>query len=297
MAVKEAEEKQKTTALAKQASAGLPAEFAEELAADAGAGTSQNADDNIVPFIVLLQDMSPQVKKRDAEYVDGAEPGMLMNKATKKLYASDDAQATANHLPLLVFQPCAFDRAIIQWIPRVDGGGFVARHDLKGTVEETMKAIGAKQVEITDEKGDKKLVWKTGDGKHDLIDTRYHFGNILEDDGTIVPAVIGMSSTGHTASREWMTLMNQKVKVGEKLITPPSWSKSYIVHSKGKTNNKGDFFVFTVDDNGWVQDAALRAAGKELNAAFGKGDVKANDADLNDGAAAGAGAADAEMPI
>lgn len=291
------EEEKKTTALATTAAAGLPAEFAEELAADAGAGTSQNADDNIVPFIVLLQDMSPQVKKRDPEYVDGAEPGMLMNKATKKLYAADEEQATANHLPLLVFQPVAFDRAIIQWIPRVDGGGFVARHEFKGSLEETMKAIDGKQVEITDERGDKKLVWKTGDGKHDLIDTRYHFGNILEDDGTLVPAVIGMSSTGHTASREWMTLMNQKVKVGDKLIVPPSWAKSYIVHSKSKSNNKGDFFVFTVDDNGWVQDAAIRAAGKELNAAFGKGDIRANDADLNEGGAATGGANDADVPI
>lgn len=296
MATKETEDK--TKALVPTTPAGLPAEFLDELAADAGAGTSQNADDNIVPFIVLLQDMSPQVKKRDAEYVDGAEPGMLMNKATKKLYASDDAQAEANHLPLLVFQPCAFDRAVIEWIPRTDGGGFVARHEFKGTVEETMKAIGGKQVEITDEKGEKKLVWKTGDGKHDLIDTRYHFGNILEDDGTLVPAVIGMSSTGHTASREWMTLMNQKVKAGDKLIVPPSWSKSYIVHSKGKTNNKGDFFVFTVDDNGFIADAAIRADGKALNVAFTKGDVRANDADLNEtGSGSGGGADDAEMPI
>lgn len=296
MAVEEKDKK--TTAVAVQNNnAGLPAEFADELAADAGAGTSQNADDNIVPFIVLLQDMSPQVKKRDPEYVDKAEPGMLMNKANKKLYAADDEQAVATGLPLLVFQPCAFDRAIIEWIPRIDGGGFVARHEFKNTVEETMKAIGGKQVEITDEKGDKKLVWKTADGKHDLIDTRYHFGNILEDDGTLVPAVIGMSSTGHTASREWMTLMNQKINVQGKLIVPPSWAKQYIVHSKPKKNAKGDFFVFTVDENGWITDAALRAAGKELNAAFGKGDIRANDADLNDSGAGDSAGAGEEPPI
>lgn len=289
-----AKEDDKTKALAPTTNnAGLPAAFLDEIVADAGAGTSSSADDNIVPFIVLLQDMSPEVKKRNPEYVEGAEPGMLMNKATKKLYASDDAQSEALKLPLLIFQPVAFDRAIIQWVPRIDGGGFVARHELTGTVEDTMKRIGAKQMEVTDERGDKKLVWRSGDGKHDLIDTRYHYGNILEDDGTLVPAVIGMSSTGHTASREWMTLMTQKIRVGDRLIVPPSWVKKYEVHSKAKTNAKGDFFVFTVDDDGFIEDAQIRAAGKELNEAFGKGTIKADEASLNEGAG-GEGSSDGE---
>lgn len=292
MAAKDEENKKNSTALAAAAGTALSADLMDDIVADAGAGTSQSADDNIVPFIVLLQDASPEVKKRDPSYVDGAEPGMLMNKATKKLYAADAAQAEATGLPLLVFQPCAFDRAVIEWIPRNDGGGFVARHDFKESVEATMNRIGGKQVQ--DPQDPEKTIWRTADGKHDLIDTRYHFGNILEIDGTLIPAVIGMSSTGHTASREWMTLMNQKVKVGDKLVTPPSWSKKYSVHSKAKSNKKGDFFVFTVDDGGFIADAALRAAGKEINAAFSKGDIRANDADLNDG---GASDTSGDMPI
>lgn len=277
------EDKTASTALASVATGGLPADMLDELAADAGAGTSQSADDNIVPFIVLLQDMSPEVKKRDPEYVEGAEVGMLMNKATKQLYAADAAQAEATGFPLLVFQHCAFDRAIIEWVPRNDGGGFVARHDLKGTPEQTMTALGAKQV--PDPQDPNKKNWKTADGKNDLIDTRYHFGHVINNDGTISPAVLAFSSTGHTASREWMTLMNNaKIKhpATGALVVAPAWSKSYLVTSKARNNKKGDFFVMSVADNGWIGDKALRDEGKKLNEAFSKGTVRADEAPAGD---------------
>jgi len=256
----------------------LPAELMEELAADAGAGTSQSADDNIVPFIVLLQDMSPEVKKRDPEYVDGAEVGMLLNKATKQLYAADEKQAEEAGLPILEFQPCYFDRCVVEWVPRADGGGFVARHELQGSPEQTMEKLGARQV--PDPQDPNKKIWRTSDGKNDLIDTRYHFGHVISEDG-ISPAVLAFSSTGHTASREWMTMMNNfKVPVKQAdgttvLKSAPSWSKKYRVGSKPKSNKKGDFFVVNIADAGVIVDTAVRAAGKALNASVGSGAVRA----------------------
>ncbi len=279
MATAKAEaEKLSTNALATVATGNaISAEMAAELAEDAGAGTSQSADDNIIPFIVLLQDMSPEVKKRDPEYVEGAEVGMLLNKATRQLYASDAKQAEETGLPLLAFQPVAFDRAVIEWVPRNAGGGFVARHEIRGTIDNTYQAIGAKQV--PDAADPNRMVWKSADGKNDIVDTRYHYGNCIGADGMISPAVISMSSTGHTASREWMTLMNNfKVRAPNgSLVVAPSWSKWYTVRSKGKTNTKGDFFVFTVEDGGIITDRAIRDAGKQLNIAFSSGKVRTED--------------------
>lgn len=298
MAVKKDEEDKKTSgALAKVAGGTeLSTELLGELAEDAGAGTSQNADDNIVPFIVLLQDMSPEQKKRDPEYVQGAEPGMFLNKATKKLYAGSAAQAEETGLPQLMFQSCAFDRAVIEWIPRNDGGGFVARHELRNTPEETMKVLNARQV--THPEDPSKKIWRTEDGKNDLIDTRYHYGNVLEEDGTLSAAVLGFASTGHTASREWMTMMNNfKIPVNGKLVPAPSWSKKYVVGSKPKQNKKGDFFVVNVEDGGIIADKLVRDQGKALHEAFKKGDVRADDADAGGVNGAGGGAADGEMPI
>lgn len=299
MAVKKEDEasKQSGALVAQTGSTELSAEMMAEIEADAGAGTSQSADDNIVPFIVLLQDMSPEVKKREADYVQGAEPGMLLNKATRQLYASDEKQAAETGFPLLRFQPCAFDRSVNEWIPRIDGGGFVAKHDLVGSVEQTMARVGARQVEVADERGEKRTVWRDATGKHDMVDTRYHYGHAVGDDGSLSPAVLGFASTGHTASREWMTLMNNhKINAGGRLVVEPSWFRVYNVRSKPKSNKKGDFFVITVDDGPRIEDAASRAAGKALHAAFSAGTIRADDA-AGEGATSGSASRDTDVPI
>ena len=59
--------------------------------ADANEGLGQlGQEDLAIPFLRILSDTSPQVKKRDPEYVDGAEVGMLFNTLTRDclLYTS-----------------------------------------------------------------------------------------------------------------------------------------------------------------------------------------------------------------
>ena len=142
-----------------------------------------------------------------------------------------------------------------------------------------MQRLGARQV--ADPNDPSKKIWRTADGKNDLIDTRYHFGHVVGEDGSLSAAVISFSSTGHGSSREWMTLMNNfKIKTPDgRLVVAPSWSKKYLVGSKPRANKKGDFFVAVVHDlgaEGLLRDPALRAAGKEMNAAFKTGGVRAD---------------------
>jgi hypothetical protein len=269
----------------------LPAEMMEELVADAGAGLSQSADDNIVPFIILLQDMSPEVKKRDPNYVEGAEAGMYLNRATKQLWAGDAEMAERTGFPQLEFQHCYFDRQVVEWIPRQDGGGFVARHALQGTVDDTMKAIGGKQV--SDPQDPNKMNWKTSDGSHDLIDTRYHFGNVVNG-GSAKPAVLAFSSTGHTASRSWMTTMNEFKVIDPKTGQPmrnekgeplrlPAWARKYRIGTKPRENKKGSFFVATVEDGGLIRDGYIRAQGKALYDGAKAGLITASQDEANHG--------------
>lgn len=266
----------KAQSLATTEDEALLALIAEEATGEAK-GVSTDANDGVVPYLAILQDMSPQVKKRDPEYVPGAEVGMILNTATKQLYAADDKQAEETGLPRLVFQPCAFDHCIVEWIPRNEGGGFVARHPLvDGSVEKTCLELGGRQV--PDPQDPKKKIWKTGDGKHDLIDTRYFFGHIIGADGDIEPAVISFSSTGHGPAREWMTMIKnfKLVKNGVKVVAD-SWMKKYVVGTKPKNNKKGDFFLAAIADGGIVADANIRAAGKKLNASFEAGSIRAGE--------------------
>jgi len=258
----------------------ITAEMLEQMLADAGAGVSTASEDNILPFVVLLQDMSPEVKKRDPEYVEGAEPGMYLNKATKQLYAGDEVTAKRTGKPRLEFQHCMLSKEVVEWVPREQGGGLVARHQIVGTVEDTMRKLGGKQG--NDPANPAR--WSTSRST-ELLETRYHFGQILTGD-VPQPAVIAFKSTGHTASKQWNTLMG-----GFKIIDPTtkkpmiingevrpmaSWYRRYIIGSKPRENNKGSFYVTTVDDGGKIEDRGLLAAGKTLHEGAKAGLIKAS---------------------
>ena len=55
--------------------------------ADAGQGiTNIKQEDLALPFLKVLGQLSPEVNKRDAKYVEGAQPGMIVNSVTNELY-------------------------------------------------------------------------------------------------------------------------------------------------------------------------------------------------------------------
>lgn len=80
------------------------------------------AEDLQIPFFALLQDNSPQRKKKHDKYVEGAEEGMILNTATDELYSGEDG---------VLLVPVHLEKATVEWKPRDEdggGGGFVARH-------------------------------------------------------------------------------------------------------------------------------------------------------------------------
>jgi hypothetical protein len=273
--------------------AGLPAELASlagEMEGLAGAGTSSRADDNSVPFLYLLQDLSPEVKRRDPAYVEGAEPGCVFNRITRQLWVPDPEQdgilVDSKTRAVLEVQPCAFDRGIVEWIPRDAGGGagkgFVGRYPLEeANVEAQMLKLGGKQVlDPKDSKGT-KMIWRKG--QNDLIDTRYHYVHIVHPGGGLEPVVLSFSSTGHKSSRDWMSLMRgQDAMINGQIA--PSWFRKYPVKSVMRSGNGNDWFVLqfvNLGPTGWITDGALRARGEAMFRAFSAGAIRAAD-DLGD---------------
>ena len=55
--------------------------------ADAGAGSQNIAQDDLaLPFLKVLGQLSPEINKQNAKFINGAEPGMIVNSVTKELY-------------------------------------------------------------------------------------------------------------------------------------------------------------------------------------------------------------------
>lgn len=78
----------KTEVVAAEKSEGaLPAGFdMSEMEADAASNPSMTAGDVALPYIAVLQDMSPQVKRHEAAYIEGSEAGMFFDNAAEEVF-------------------------------------------------------------------------------------------------------------------------------------------------------------------------------------------------------------------
>lgn len=76
--------------------------------------------DDAFPSINIIQDLSPEKEKGGEKYIQGAQPGMMFNSATRALF---DGEKGVFVVPLLV------TRQWLEWVPRKAGGGLVASYD------------------------------------------------------------------------------------------------------------------------------------------------------------------------
>jgi hypothetical protein len=162
------------------------AQAATDLALDygtnAGAGfDNQTSEDMSIPFLGVLQALSPEVSGDAGEKIKGATAGNLINTVTKELFDGGEG---------IYFQPADTNHVFVEWKPRDSGGGFVAVHQLDSPVVAKAKA---------DSKEFGK--YKTPAG-NDLIETFYMAGlvhrslNLSEQIGNSPePYLIAFTST------------------------------------------------------------------------------------------------------
>lgn len=216
------------------ASSALPA-FLENAAVPDGAGISTDAKDFLLPFLAIAQSNSPQLKRQQADkYIEGMKAGDIFNTATNEFWDGDEG---------ILVVPAFYQKAEVEWILRSDGGGYVDTHPA-----DTKLLNDVQNVEMPDGRKIRKLP-----NGHQLVETRYHF--VITDNG---PAVVALTSTGLQVSRQWMTLMkNAKMgPEGAKKIAP-SFSRVYRLKTIYRQNDAGDWFQFSVEEVGWVQDQDL----------------------------------------
>lgn len=223
-----------TKAVTTIASAALPA-FLETAAVPDGAGLSTDAKDFLLPFLAIAQSNSPQLKRQQADkYIEGMKAGDIFNTATNEFWDGDEG---------IYVIPAFYQKAEVEWILRSDGGGYVDTHPA-----DTKLLNEVQNVEMPDGRKIRKLP-----NGHQLVETRYHF--VITENG---PAVVALTSTGLQVSRQWMTLM-KNVKIGPegaKKIAP-SFSRVYRLKTIYRQNDAGDWFQFSVEEIGWVQDQDL----------------------------------------
>lgn len=222
-------------ALAEQASVDA------ELFEDAGGGFElADADCYAIPFLKLLQAMSPECNEAEGTAVPGARSGMFYLTSTGELFDGDKG--------VYILQ-VEFERRFLHWRPKSDsGGGFlgaVSVADIMGM--QTREAQG-------DEKP--RGARFSDDGTY-YNDTREHYVLVAappaapgEQPSSWSMAMISLSSTQIKKSKKLMQALSAlRIEgAGGKFFNPPTWSRWIHVQREPEKNNDGSWWgwKFTV---------------------------------------------------
>ena len=218
--------------------------------ADANKG-SQNIsqEDLALPFLKVLGQLSPEVNKTHGKYVEGAEPGKIINTVTNELYSN------INVIPVF------YKRQYIEWQDRGQSTGApVAIHEAESDIVSTTTR-------------DKSFKDRLPNGNY-LENTASHFVILMGDSPTT--ALISMKATQLKVSRKWNSMMmGIKMQGKNGLFTPPTYSHIYKLSTVQMSNDKGTWFGWDVAKVGPVQDKSAYEMAKSFAVSVGKGEVEA----------------------
>lgn len=185
----------------------------------AGAGfENQTSDDYSIPFLQILQALSPQLQENDS-----LRQGMILNTVTGEVWDGKKG---------IAFVPATTQHVYVEWKPRDAGGGFVGIHEVNSDLVNHAKAASAEYGK-----------YNTPDG-NELIETFYVYGIALDDDGNASEAVLAFSSTKIKKYKGWMTKAKtiQIPLPDGRRIPAPLFAHRYRLKTVSEKNNKGQFF-------------------------------------------------------
>jgi len=221
--------------------------------ADANAG-SQNItqEDLALPFLKVLGQLSPEVNKQNSKFINGAEPGMIVNSVTKELH--DGAKG-------IDVIPVHYERQYVEWQDRgaTSTGAPVAIHSASSDIVSTTTR-------------DKSWKDRLPNGNY-LENTANHFVILLGKSPST--ALISMKATQLKVSKQWNSMMlGLKLPGKNGMFTPPTYSHIYNLKTVQMSNDKGTWFGWDVSQVGPVTDTGIYQIAKNFAEKNSKGLVK-----------------------
>ena len=220
--------------------------------ADASHGAQNiTQEDLALPFLKVLGQLSPEVNKGHAKYVEGAEPGMILNTVTNALY---DGTKGIQVLPVF------YKRQYIEWQDRGESKGapvhiYNAGDDIPKTTRDKMNKD------------------RLGNGNY-LENTANHYVVTLGDSPST--ALISMKATQLKISKKWNSMMlGIKMQGKNGLFTPPTYSHIYKLRTVQQSNDKGTWFGWDVSQVGPIKDKSVYEIAKQFAVRVSKGEVEA----------------------
>tara|TARA_R100001440_G_scaffold15874_3_gene26933 strand:+ start:511 stop:1299 length:789 start_codon:yes stop_codon:yes gene_type:complete len=218
----------------------------------AGTGLEEaSADDYAIPFLRVLQSMSPQLKKSDGKYIQGAEEGNLFNTVTETVYDGTEG---------VVLIPCAYKKKFIEWVTRENGGGFVDDSH-PATILKSCKK---------DDSG--RFILENG---NQISETAEYYCIVAQDENAPEQVLLSLTSSQLGFSRRWNTMLNnarvQNAK-GE-TVPAPMFSYMYNLTTIPQSNDQYSWMGLSVEKSR-PTPMPLAVAALEFMKAARSGDVE-----------------------
>jgi len=181
-------------------------------------------EDLAIPFLRVLAQLSPQVNKRDAAYVNGAEAGMIFNTVLNEAYDGEEG---------ILVVPCYYNRRFVEWTPREKGGGYVQSYDPTDPIVGTTTRNDMGQDVLAN-------------GNY-LANTAQFFVLMLHPTMGAQRALITMTSTQLKKARKWLTQAQSLTAKGKNgVYTLPLMSQVYRLSTVQEQNDKGTWYGWEV---------------------------------------------------
>ena len=201
-----------------------------------------------LPILKLLQNSSGEAQKRNQNYVEDAEPGMLLNTVTKKLYQGEKG---------INVIPCYYKMEYQEWAEFGTGSGRPEQifSDDSDILSKTTKDGGKDRLQ---------------NGNY-ILTVHQNYVLIVGDVGSAETALISMSSSQGKVSRKWQSLqMSQTMTDANGSFTPASYSHMYNISTVLNSGKGNQWYGYAVKTVGPVKDANLYQRAKDFNQSLSK---------------------------
>jgi len=243
-----------TTAVAKAKETALSTDVLDDIFDTAGEGAAFDSSEMQIPFIRVLQALSPQLNKKKPEYIEGAAQGDLFNTVTGEHWSGEEG---------ITVIPCFQTTKYLEFVPRDMGGGFKGEIPPNSPVLQQTTRSGAREM------------LPSG---NELVKSDQHFCLVVSEDGSYQPAVIDMKSTQLKVSRRWKTqIAMQKVKHPSTgaMVTPAVFATMWKLTSTEESNDQGSWNNYLVEKVGLVTNRDLLLEAQAFRKSIMAGEVKA----------------------
>lgn len=239
-----------TTAVPATQGSQLPATINMQEDSQIGRET-MSSQDMAIPYISVLQALSPQVKKGPNKIPD-AEEGDLLNTVSQEVWSGEEG---------ITVVPCAFNRLYVEWATRDSGGGYQGAHTSDAILNTCNR----------NEQGQDVLP-----NGNIIVLTNYHYCLIVDEQQNIIDrVVIPFSSTQLKKSRRWNSMMSSIMVPGSNgNYNPPMFSHMFGLKTEFEKNNKGEWYGWNISNKGMITNANLYAQAKAFAIDVSKGLVK-----------------------